>query len=108
MLREQGAGVTEVPLYDTVTAPASEAALARLERGFAAITFTSPSTVTGFLAQTAGRLQIQAQLTDAVIACIGPVTRAAAEAAGFTNTIMPSAYTIDGLISALSAYFGES
>jgi uroporphyrinogen-III synthase len=48
-LRSQGADVTEIALYDTVTAVPAPGALDLLAAGFDAITFTSPSSVRGFL-----------------------------------------------------------
>ena len=52
-LREQGAIVDDVAIYDTVAARPPAEALAEVERGLAAITFASPSSVRNFLKVTA-------------------------------------------------------
>jgi uroporphyrinogen III methyltransferase/synthase len=63
------------------------------------LTFTSASTVNGFVHA------LGARLAEAVegkrIACIGPVTAQAAEAAGLHVDHVASAFTIEGLIEAL-------
>ena len=104
LLRQQGATVDDVALYDTVTAVPTPAALANLAAGFEAITFTSPSSVRNFLKLT-DSLNLSGLLERAVIACIGPVT--AAEAAKFNlhTTLIPDEYTIEGLVQVLQEHF---
>ena len=63
-----------------------------------AVTFTSPSTVEGYLS-----LAIAAPRPPAV--CIGPVTSAAADRAGFEVVAMAEPHTEDGLVDALLAAF---
>ena len=41
------------------------------------------------------------------IACIGPVTAAAAKKAGFSVDIHQEEYTMEGLVGALINYFGK-
>jgi len=55
-LVEQGASVDEIGIYRAVTPPAPPAGLSQLAQGVEAVTFTSPSTVEGFirLARQAG------------------------------------------------------
>lgn len=65
--------------------------------GADAICFTSASTVTGYLA-AAG-----ADRVPPVVASIGPVTSAAARAAGLEVTVEAGEHTIDGLVAALAA-----
>ncbi len=101
-LRSQGAQVTDISLYDTVTAVPDPAALEELALGYEAITFASPSSVQGFL-EICGR-----PLDTAVIACIGPVTAEAAAACGLTVDLVADEYTLDGLVQALTHYFGET
>ena len=107
LLRERGAVVDDVALYDTVTAVPTPAALAELEKGVDAITFTSPSSVRNFLQIVESRPQgfLKPLGSTAVIACIGPVTAAEARQSGFTVHVIPEAYTIDGLIEALIRYW---
>jgi uroporphyrinogen III methyltransferase/synthase len=64
-----------------------------------AITFTSSSTVTNFLAT------VGADLLPPVIACIGPVTADTARAAGLSVNVVATTSTIDGLVEALVRAF---
>ena len=64
-----------------------------------AITFTSSSTVSGFL-ETAGR-----DAVPAVVACIGPVTAATAREQGLDVAIESPVHTVDGLVDELVAWF---
>jgi uroporphyrinogen III methyltransferase/synthase len=101
-LLDQGAQVMDIALYDTVTAVPQATALAELALGYEAITFTSPSSVRGFLRISGGK-----PFAEAVVACIGPVTAAAAAESGLSVTLVPDEYTLDGLVQILSDYFGE-
>jgi uroporphyrinogen-III synthase len=108
LLLAQGAEVTEVPLYDTVTAVPTPEAFVEFNKGFAAITFTSPSSVRNFFAIVAANgdkftLPVQRALDRALIVCIGPVTAEAAEKAGLPSGLVPAEYTIDGMVQLLTA-----
>jgi uroporphyrinogen-III synthase len=97
-LRAAGWQVDTVVAYRTVTADAPPALVERARQADA-ITFTSASTVTGYLA-AAG-----APAVPPVVVCIGPVTAAAAEAAGLAVAAVATEHTIDGLVVALEAVF---
>ncbi|MCB9418214.1 MAG: uroporphyrinogen-III synthase [Ardenticatenaceae bacterium] len=111
LLRRQGAEVDDVALYDTVTAVPTPDALAQLEQGFDVITFTSPSSVRNFLKilDTARPQRfskpLRSLLDESVIACIGPITAEEAETNGLNVAIVPSEYTINGLIQAIADYY---
>jgi len=64
-----------------------------------AVTFTSASTVDGFVAVTRRLTEDGVRLPRAV--CIGPVTAAAARRAGFNVVAVARPHTIDGLVAAL-------
>jgi uroporphyrinogen-III synthase len=66
-----------------------------------ALTFTSASTVRGFVAATG---DLRTPLPAAV--CIGPVTAAEASAAGLRVAGVAEPHTIDGLVAALEAVLG--
>jgi len=100
MLREHGAIVDEIALYDTVTAVPTPQALAELEKGVDIITFTSPSSVRNFLEIT-GALRL-AKPQRFLVAVIGPSTAAEARKLGLPVDIMPDEYTIDGLVNAIA------
>jgi uroporphyrinogen-III synthase len=95
-LRAAGWDVAAVVAYRTVTADAAPVLVERARRADA-ITFTSGSTVTGYVA-AAGTGAV-----PPVVVCIGPVTAAAADAAGIAVTAVATEHTIDGLVAALEA-----
>jgi uroporphyrinogen-III synthase len=99
-LEAKGWTVDVVEAYRTervVPRPETLAAAAAAD----AITFTSSSTVTNYLAVT-GESGV-----PPVVACIGPVTAATARAAGLTVTIEADVHTVDGLIDALVAWIAR-
>ncbi|MHB8910375.1 MAG: uroporphyrinogen-III C-methyltransferase [Syntrophales bacterium] len=90
--------------YRTIRSDRTAAELAPFfdEGRIDAISFTSPSTVKNFL----GIMGPDFRLPPGVrIACIGPVTAAAARAAGLPVDILQERYTIPGLVEGLAAYF---
>lgn len=98
-LRTAGAAVTDAAAYRAATASGDDAVLAELRGGrIDAVTFTSPSTVRG-LVELAGVEPLRATR----IACIGPVTAAAARAAGLTIQAEAAEHTAAGLVAALAA-----
>ena len=64
------------------------------------ITFTSPSTIIGFLKRIKNKELIQ-KLFDVKIISIGPVTTKAANEHGFRNILTADPYTTDGMIDKL-------
>lgn len=106
LLQEQGAILTEVALYDTVTAVPTPAAWTELSQGFAAITFTSPSSVRNFfkiVADNPDKLAVPLEklVQHVPVICIGPVTAEAAAEAGLPEALVPDEYTIDGMVQQL-------
>ncbi|MCK7515818.1 MAG: uroporphyrinogen-III synthase [Desulfobacterales bacterium] len=102
-LSKRGASVDVVTVYRTVRSESRKESLqALLDAGKVdVITFTSPSTVNNFKEIMGG-----AALPETVrIACIGPVTAAAAKKQGFTVHIFQEAFTIPGMVKALVDYF---
>lgn len=104
-LARRGASVDEVIVYDTLPASVDPRDLVELERGVDVATFTSPSTVENFFALLGGRAA--AVLGGASVACIGPVTAAAARAMGLTVHLEPAEHSIPGLVAALDAEDGR-
>ena len=101
-LREQGAEVDVVPVYQTVMAETSEeerAALREeLENGaIDFVTFTSSSTVVNLVKLLGGIEPLKGIKT----ACIGPVTAETARKHGIEPAIVASRYTIEGLVEAM-------
>lgn len=101
LLRAAGARVVAVTAYETRVNHPPGAAFAALATGADIVTFTSGSTVDGFVAVTSGlRIHLNA-------ACIGPVTAQIAAEAGFTVSVVAKTYTTEGLVIALEEYFEE-
>jgi uroporphyrinogen III methyltransferase/synthase len=94
-LRERGAEVDVVALYETVREqPAAEAIEAA--QGADYITFTSSSTVRNLREALGGRFP-----TGARIVSIGPVTSEAVRDAGLTVDVEAERHDVDGLLDAL-------
>jgi uroporphyrinogen III methyltransferase/synthase len=93
-LQAKGWTVEVVEAYRTVAARPDPATLAAAA-GADAITFTSSSTVTNYLA-VAGRAAV-----PPFVACIGPVTAATARAAGLEVDVVAGEHSVEGLIAAL-------
>lgn len=99
LLREAGASVDAVVAYDTVRPEIDPGLLAR---PVDAVTFTSSSTVQHFVELFDDP---RAVLGGALVACIGPVTAAAARAVGLKPDVTADPYTVEGLIVALEKAF---
>jgi uroporphyrinogen III methyltransferase/synthase len=99
-LRELGAEVDVVTAYRTLQPRGlAELVAAALDSGFDVLTFASPSAVEGFAAVARDRVR------DVPAAVIGPVTEAAARAAGFAVRAVASPSTAAGLVRALEDLF---
>jgi uroporphyrinogen III methyltransferase/synthase len=96
-LRERGAEVDVVALYETVREePGAEEVEAAQSADY--VTFTSSSTVTNLTAALGDRFP-----ADARIVSIGPITSAAVRAAGLEVDVEAERHDIDGLLAALLA-----
>ncbi len=101
-----GAQVNALPVYRTLPAQPLPEERAALDAGVDALTFASPSSVRAFFALLGERAHSLAEA--ALVACIGPVTAAEAEAHGLPPAIVPEVYTTDGLVDALVRHFAET
>jgi uroporphyrinogen III methyltransferase/synthase len=93
-LRERGAAVDVVALYDTVAEPLDEATRQAVARA-THVTFTSSSTVRFFL-DGAGALPDGARVVS-----IGPVTSETLREQGMRVDIEAERHDLDGLVAAL-------
>jgi len=94
-LRERGAKVDVVGLYETVAEEPDPTALEAAESADY-LTFTSSSTVRNFIAVAGNRMP-----DDARIVSIGPVTSDAVRAAGLEVDVEAMRHDPDGLVEAL-------
>ncbi len=96
-LRERGAQVDVVALYETVAeAPAPGAVEAARQADY--LTFTSSSTVRNIVAAMDGRLPESARVIS-----IGPITSEAARQAGLEVHVEAKRHDVEGLVEALLA-----
>ena len=107
-LTQQGAVVDLIPIYQTLPAPLEAPALAQLQQGVDAITFTSGSTVRNFMQGLTNHNMPPAIVQRAAIACIGPQTAAAAHDLGLHVDLVATESTVDGLVDALVAHFSHA
>jgi uroporphyrinogen III methyltransferase/synthase len=96
-LRERGAEVDVVALYETVREDPDPAAIEAARRADY-VTFTSSSTVRNFLAAVPGGVPEGARVVS-----IGPVTSEAAREAGIRVDVEAERHDLDGLVEALLA-----
>jgi uroporphyrinogen III methyltransferase / synthase len=102
-LEAAGRRVTVVAAYKTVVPhdPDFAQKVARSD----VLTFTSASTVRGFVTQLGSSGATAAR--GKCVACIGPITAEAARAAGLNVDVVASVYTTAGILEALEAYFAR-
>ncbi len=94
-LRERGAEVDVVALYETVAeTPSADEIAAAQDADY--VTFTSSSTVRNLVSALDGRLPDSARIVS-----IGPVTSEAAREAGLTVDVEAERHDLDGLVEAL-------
>ncbi len=107
-LRAQGAHVTEVIAYRTVstdTEREGEPDIYRmlLERRLDVVTFTSPSAVRN-LVTLLGAEPAADLLRSTIVAAIGPVTAEAAAQFDIETSVIPEKYTVRSLVAAIVKY----
>lgn len=99
LLAEAGAVVTRATAYHTITGTGGVSVTDVLSAD--AVTFTSPSTVDGFVNRVGHAFHLPA-------ICIGSITGEAARTAGFTQVFEPDeSYSLRGMLALLEAVFGE-
>ncbi len=103
-LEKLGAAVDVVTVYRTIRSGYKRSDLQPLmDAGKVdVITFTSPSTVINFKFIMGKDISLPEKVK---IACLGPVTAAAAKKHGFSVDILQERYTIPGMVKALADYF---
>lgn len=99
-LRRLGAQVEAVEAYQTVKPKVDIGALF-LRHKIGVITFTSPSTVSNFATLVEADL-LAVLRADTLVACIGPVTTAAAMEQGFERIVQADAPNTQALVEAIA------
>ena len=100
-LEKKGAIVTDMPVYKTEYANSQSTELKMLlqKNQILCLTFTSPSTVEGFLKSI--DTTILKDVLSLPVFSIGPVTTTAAKKHGFTNIYTADIHTTDGMLTKL-------
>jgi uroporphyrinogen-III synthase len=101
-LADRGAAVEDVAAYRTLAQADPDAAAAALRQRPDAVTFTSPSTVRGFLAAVPD----VGALGDARLVAIGPVTAGALAPFGRAADAVADPHTVGGLLATLDRLLG--
>lgn len=101
-LQAKGAAVVDIPVYKTeyITNPDHGIDELLQKDEIDVITFTSPSTVTGFFKRVTNPENIEHALRITVVS-VGPVTTKAAELAGFKTIYTAEKFTTDNMIKVL-------
>ena len=105
MLQDAGLDVTIVAAYTTVIPPDEDFASKVSEADV--LTFTSASTVRGFVALLRDVAASRAA-SGKCVACIGPITANAAAQAGLNVDVVAPVHTTAGLLDALEIYYATS
>ncbi|HEX4012673.1 MAG TPA: uroporphyrinogen-III C-methyltransferase [Candidatus Cybelea sp.] len=71
------------------------------------LTFTSASTVRGFVELLGANATPAEAAAEKCVACIGPITAAAAVQAGLKVDVVAGTFTTEGLLDALESYFAQ-
>lgn len=102
MLEEAGRSVTIVAAYKTVfeVDPEFSAKVSRAD----VLTFTSGSTVRGFVELLGGAKAAAAAARGKIVACIGPITAEAADANGLHVDVVADVTTTQGLLDTLETH----
>lgn len=103
-LKEMGALVNAVTVYENVIPQLADDVLESLAQGVDVVTFTSSSTVKNLVALLPADLK-NMLIARAKAACIGPITARTAKEMGFDVAIQPESATIPALVRAIKDFF---
>ncbi len=108
-LKKMGANVSEIIAYETIPEDTDKDQLSKLfeEKAIDMITFTSSSTVENFISLVPED-KFKYIVSNACIACIGPITENTALSNGIKPNITAQEFTIPGLVASIINYFKGS
>ncbi|MBT2693072.1 uroporphyrinogen-III synthase [Bacillus sp. ISL-55] len=104
-LKEKGAIVNEVIIYETYLPEESRDKLVKMlkEESLDILTFTSPSTIDHFMKIVEDH-NLDGKLEHCIVACIGPVSKRKAEQRGLKVHAMPEKYTVEEMLNSIAKY----
>jgi uroporphyrinogen-III synthase len=105
---ERSQPIDEWITYETTFPKDSEERLITLLqlRELSAVTFTSPSTIRRFM-KIVKEHHLRDLLNGLSVACIGPVTKEAADSYGLAVQVVPERYTVEDMIQELANHFNS-
>jgi uroporphyrinogen-III synthase len=108
-LRAGGAIVEEAIVYENYMPEESQEKLKSLIAGrkLDILLFTSSSTVDHFM-DVVTKYQLEKQLEDCLIGCIGPITEEKLKSYGLTVHASPKVYTVEEMINSINSYLEEN
>lgn len=107
VFKKYGRQVTLAEVYSTVTNDDSQVQLnEQLQTDYDMITFTSPSTVKAFVELVMDDRLLNEALTKPCTV-IGTTTEISAKEYGFQTVLVPSQFTIEGMIEKMDMYFKQ-
>ena len=107
-LRKAGAKVTAVAAYQTAIGHGGDDLPQHFWRGDVdAVVFTSASTVHNFIQRLKAESGDTGMLCDVAVACIGPMTAAAAQRHELPVQVIAGNRTVKGLVDGLKEYFAH-
>ncbi|WP_141431868.1 uroporphyrinogen-III synthase [Bacillus sp. 03113] len=108
-LQIKGASVDEVIVYINYFPEESQEKLAKMlkEKELDILVFTSSSTVDHFM-KVAKEYSLINECDQCITACIGPITKKRMEHYGLSVDVMPSIYTVDGMLKSIINYIDNS
>lgn len=100
-----GADVEEIIVYETYMPDLSKQLLReKLEAGqLDILLFTSPSTIDHFMS-VVDQYKLHDRISNCIISCIGPVSKAKAESCGLKVHVMPEVYTVHNMLKSIETY----
>lgn len=107
-LREKGVIADEVIIYETYFPEESRVLLLELlkSQGLDIISFTSPSTVDHFMS-VVNEYNLQENIRDCIITCIGPIAKKRAEKYGLKVDVMPDVYTVPNMVQGTISFLNK-
>ena len=108
MLRQKGANLLEIAMYDTIPTEPNSDDWAIFDLGFDVVTFTSPTSVQHLVDILESENRSVSRLAKKMIASIGPITSQSVKSSDLPVHVEADPHTIDGLLSAIEQYFDEN
>lgn len=107
-LKQMGAEVDEMIIYDTYFPQESKTHLAQLlaEHRLDIIPLTSPSAADHFM-EIVENYKLHDDIQTCIFACIGPVAQKRAESLGLTVHVVPEVYTVEDMIKKIAEYITQ-